>query len=49
MMAVSDREIRVREPYAEGTAFGAAGVYEQLKGVVHMPCTSHAFMPLLKR
>lgn len=35
-MAVSDLEIRAREPYAGGAAFGAAGAYEQLNGVVHV-------------
>ncbi len=34
-MAVSRLEIRSREPYEGGAAFGDAGAYERLDGVIH--------------
>ncbi len=34
-MAVSRLEIRSREPYEGGIAFGDAGAYERLDGVIH--------------
>ncbi len=34
-MVVTRLEIRARGPYAEGVAFGAAGVYERIDGTIH--------------
>ncbi len=34
-MAVRQLEIRAREPYADGAAFGAAGAYERIDGTMH--------------
>ncbi|MHB8645279.1 MAG: alpha/beta hydrolase domain-containing protein [Thermomicrobiales bacterium] len=34
-MAVTRLEIRARGPYANGAAFGAAGVYERIDGTIH--------------
>ena len=34
-MAVTRLEVRSRQPYADGAAFGEAGTYEQIDGIVH--------------
>ena len=34
-MAVTALEIKTRSPFAQGTAFGDSGPYEQLDGTVH--------------
>src|SRR4029450_1644279 len=34
-MAVTALEIKTRSPFAQGTAFGDVGPYEQLDGIVH--------------
>jgi hypothetical protein len=40
-MAVTTLEIKTRSPFAQGTAFGDVGPYEQLDGTVHFAVDPH--------